>query len=206
MVKLQIILGSTRPGRVGESVARWAESVASKRRDVEFELVDVADYNLPLLDEPVPPLLNQYSKDHTKKWAAKIAEADGYVFVTGEYNHSIPGAFKNAVDFLNKEWNDKSIGFISYGSNSGGRAVEHWRGVAGELRMADVREQLLLNLAQDFENWSVFKPTDAHEEQLNKVIDQVASWARALEPIRSAKWLDKTPNQSVAKQTVSPAI
>ena len=185
MVKLQIILGSTRPGRVGEGVAKWAYKTAQRRDDIEIELVDIADYDLPLLDEPVPPMMNQYTKDHTKKWSQKIAQADGYIFVTGEYNHSIPGAFKNAVDFLNHEWHDKAVGFISYGSSGGGRAVEHWRGISGELHMADVREQLLLSLQTDFEHWSVFKPTDIHVEQLGKVIDGVAKWAGALKTLRS---------------------
>lgn len=203
MVKLQIVLGSTRPGRVGEGVAKWANEIAAKRTDIQVELVDIAEYNLPLLDEPMPAMMGQYSKDHTKKWSAKIAEADGYVFVTGEYNHGIPGAFKNAVDYLNHEWKNKAIGFVSYGSNGGDRAVEHWRGVAGELNMADVREQLVLSLMTDFENWSVFKPTEAHEAKLNLVLDQVASWATALQPVRSETWLTKLPNQAVAKVPIT---
>lgn len=206
MVKLQIVLGSTRPGRVGEGVARWVQQIASKRQDIEVELVDIANYNLPLLDEPMPPMMNSYTKDHTKKWSAKIAEADGYIFVTGEYNHSIPGAFKNAVDYLNVEWKNKAIGFVSYGSNGGDRAVEHWRGVAGELNMADVREQLVLSLPNDFENWSVFKPTNDHEAKLNLVLDQVASWSAALQPVRSAKWLEKLPSQAVARQRVVSTV
>lgn len=185
MVKLQIILGSTRPGRNGEAVAKWVFDIAKQRPDFEAELVDVADYNLPVLDEPVPALMHQYSQEHTKKWAAKIAEADGFIFVSGEYNHSIPGALKNAIDFLNAEWNDKAVGFVSYGSAGGARSVEHLRGVAGELRMADVREQLLLYLDRDFENYSVFKSTEGHETQLNKVFDQVITWAEALQGVRA---------------------
>lgn len=185
MIKLQIILGSTRPGRIGEAVAGWVYESAKQRHDFQPELVDVADYDLPLLDEPVPALMRQYSKDHTKRWAAKIAEADGYIFVTGEYNHSIPGALKNAIDYLNAEWNDKSLGFVSYGSNGGSRAVEHLRGAAAEVRMASVREQLLLYLDRDFENYSHFMPTEQHELQLNKVFDQILNWAEALRPVRA---------------------
>jgi NAD(P)H-dependent FMN reductase len=184
MVKLQIILGSTRPGRAGEAVAQWAYKAASKRDDFEVELVDVADYELPLLDEPVPPMMKQYTKEHTKKWSEKIAQADGYIIVAAEYNHSIAGGLKNAIDYLNHEWRDKSVGFVSYGSAGGARAVEHLRGVAGELHMADVREQILLYLASDFEKYSDFKPTETHEEQLNKVFDQVTRWAKALQPLR----------------------
>jgi NAD(P)H-dependent FMN reductase len=183
-MKIQIILGSTRPGRVGQAVAKWALEVAQARSDAEFELVDVADYNLPLLDEPVPPLLNQYTKEHTKIWSSKIAKADGYVFVTAEYNHSVPGAFKNAVDYLNHEWHDKPLGLVSYGSAGGARAAEAWRLVAGELHLADVREQLMLDLAVDFENYSTFKPTEQHAKQLNVVLDQVIRWGGAFKDLR----------------------
>jgi NAD(P)H-dependent FMN reductase len=184
MVKLQVILGSTRPGRAGEAVAKWVYKEASKRDDLEVEMVDVADYELPLLDEPVPPSIGAPTKEHTKKWAEKIGDADGYIFVAAEYNHSIAGGLKNAIDYLYKEWNNKAAGFVSYGSNGGSRAVEHLRGVAAELQIADVREQLLLNLANDFENYSTFKPTKQHEEKLNKVLDQTVAWAEALQSVR----------------------
>ena len=184
MLKIAIILGSTRPGRIGEGVANWAFEVASKRTDAEFELVDIADYDLPLLDEPVPPSLGQYSKEHTKRWAAKIDSFDGFVFVTSEYNHGIPGALKNALDFIFKEWNNKSAGFVSYGSAYGARAVESLRLVMGELMIADVRQQVLLSLFTDFENYSVFKPAERHETALNTVIDQVVAWGTALRSVR----------------------
>ena len=184
MLKIAIILGSTRPGRIGESVATWALEVASKRTDAEFELVDIADYNLPLLDEPVPPSLGQYSKEHTKRWAAKIDSFDAFIFVTPEYNHGIPGALKNALDFIFKEWNNKAAGFVSYGSAYGARAVEGLRLVMGELMVADVRAQVMLSLFADFENYSVFKPADRHETTLNTVIDQVVAWGSALKTVR----------------------
>ena len=184
MIKIAIILGSTRPGRIGESVAKWAMEIASKRTDAEFELVDIADYNLPLLDEPVPPSLGQYSKDHTKRWAAKIDSFDGFIFVTPEYNHGISGALKNAIDFLFKEWNNKAAGFVGYGSAYGARAVESLRLVMGELMIADVRAQVMLSLFTDFENYSTFKPADRHETSLNAVIDQVIAWSTALRTVR----------------------
>jgi len=186
-MKIQIILGSTRPNRLGEGVAKWVFETASKRSDADFELVDVKDFNLPLLDEPAPPMMHQYTKEHTKTWSEKISEADGYIFVTGEYNRGIPGAFKNAVDYLNWEWKDKALGFVSYGSAGGSRAVDHWRGVASELHMADVREVLHLYLMSDFENYSMFKPTEDHAAQLNKVIDEVKAWSEALKPLRSTE-------------------
>lgn len=110
MIKLAIVVGSTRPGRVGDAVARWAYELSKKRTDAEFELVDIQDFELPLLDEPSPPSMRKYSKERTKKWAAKVASFDGYVFVTPEYNHSISGALKNAVDLLFAEWNYKAAG------------------------------------------------------------------------------------------------
>jgi NAD(P)H-dependent FMN reductase len=184
MLKIAIILGSTRPGRIGESVAKWALEVASKRTDAEFELVDIADYDLPLLDEPVPPSMGQYSKEHTKRWAAKIDSFDAFVFVTPEYNHGVPAALKNALDFIFKEWNNKSAGFVSYGSAYGARAVESLRLVMGELMIADVRNQVLLSLFTDFENYSVFKPAERHETTLNAVFDQVIAWGTALRAVR----------------------
>ena len=102
MLKIAIILGSTRPGRNGESVAQWVHGITKTRRDAEFELIDVADYNLPLLDEPVPPSMGQYMHEHTRTWSAKIASFDAYVFVTPEYNHSTSAALKNAIDYLYK--------------------------------------------------------------------------------------------------------
>src|SRR6059058_248325 len=158
MIKIAIILGSTRPNRNGEAVAKWVYEVAKKRSDAEFELVDIKDFNLPLLDEPVPPSMGQYSKSHTKTWAAKIDTFDAYVFVTPEYNHGTSGALKNAIDFLFAEWNNKAAGFVGYGSAGGVRAVEHLRLVMGELQVADVRAQVMLSLFTDFENFTIFKP------------------------------------------------
>src|SRR4029078_10093169 len=176
MLKVAIIIGSTRPGRVGESVARWAYELAARRKDAEFELVDIRDYNLPLLDEPIPPSQGKYSKDHTKKWAVKIASFDAYVFVTPEYNHGICGALKNAIDYLYAEWNNKAAGFVGYGSAGGARAVEHLRLVRAEWQVATVRNQVLLSLRDDFENYSVFKPREFHEKTLGQVFDQVIAW------------------------------
>jgi NAD(P)H-dependent FMN reductase len=106
-LKVAIILGSTRPGRNGEVVSQWIYQIAKKRSDANFELIDIKDYNLPLLDEPIPPSLGQYTKEHTKTKSLKIDSFDAYIFVTAEYNHGIPGALKNAIDFLFKEWNNK---------------------------------------------------------------------------------------------------
>ena len=187
MLKIGIILGSTRPGRNGAAVAAWVLEQAQKRGDAQFELVDLADFHLPLLDEGVPPAMGQYSKEHTKIWSQKIASLDAYVFVTPEYNHSTSGALKNAIDFLYKEWNNKSAGFVSYGSAGGVRAVEHLRLIMAELQVADVREQVALSLFTDFENFSVFKPAPMHEKKVEAMLNQVISWGRALKTLREGE-------------------
>ncbi|MZE70480.1 NAD(P)H-dependent oxidoreductase [Streptomyces sp. SID5789] len=186
MTKIGIILGSTRPGRNGEAVARWVLDVASKRGDAEYELVDLLDYKLPHLDEALPPSMGQYSQPHTQEWARKIASFDGFVMVTPEYNHSTSGVLKNAIDYLFAEWNNKAVGFVSYGAMGGARAVEHLRLVAGELQMADVRAQVGLSLFHDFENFSVLKPGDHQVDALGAVLDQVLAWSGALAPLRAA--------------------
>ena len=184
MLRIAIIIGSTRPGRNGEAVARWVYEIAQQRSDAEFELVDIKDFNLPLLDEPVPPSLGQYTKEHTKAWAAKIDSFDAYVFVTPEYNHGTSGALKNAIDFLYKEWNNKAAGFVGYGSALGARAVEHLRLVMGELQVADVRAQVGLSLFTDFENFSVFKPAARQEQSVGAMLEQVIAWGGALKTLR----------------------
>jgi NAD(P)H-dependent FMN reductase len=184
MVKVGIIVGSTRPGRKALDVARWVHGIASKRADAEFEVVDIKDFNLPLLDEPIPPSAGRPSQPHTLTWAAKIASFDGFVFVTPEYNHSTSGALKNAIDYLFREWNNKAAGFVGYGSAGGARAIEHLRLVMGELMVADVRVQVMLSLFTDFENFTAFKPAPAHEKTVNAMIDQVVAWSGALKPLR----------------------
>src|SRR2546423_2515072 len=137
-LRIAIILGSTRPGRNGEAVAKWVHEIAKKRSDAEFELVDIKDFNLPLLDEPVPPIMGQYSKPHTKTWAAKIGSFDAYVFVTPEDNHGTSGALKNAIDFLFAEWTNKAAGFVSYGGPLGARPVGPPRLYLAQKQIANV--------------------------------------------------------------------
>jgi NAD(P)H-dependent FMN reductase len=183
MLKVGIILGSTRPNRNGEAVARWVEQQVKDRRDASYEFVDIKDFNLPLLDEPIPPSQGKYSQPHTKAWAAKIASFDAFVFVTPEYNHGTSGALKNAIDFLYREWNNKAAGFVGYGSAGGTRAVESLRLVMGELMVADVRQQVALSLFTDFES-GTFKPAAMHEKSVNTMLDQVVAWGTALQSVR----------------------
>ena len=184
MLKVGIITGSTRPNRKSRDVANWALEIARKRSDAEYELVDIKDFELPLLDEPMPPSMGRYQQPHTKRWAAKIASLDAFVFVSPEYNHGIPAALKNAIDFLFAEWKDKAAGFVSYGAAGGARAVEQLRLVLAEVHVATVRAQVLLSMMTDFENFTTFKPASHHEKAVGTVLDQVVAWAGALKQLR----------------------
>ncbi len=186
MVKLAIVVGSTRPGRKAEVVAKWVLEHAQGRNDATFELVDIQDFNLPLLDEPIPPSMGKYSKPHTKLWAARIAQFDGFVFVTPEYNHAPSGALKNALDFIYAEWNNKAAGFVGYGSLGAARSVEQLRLILAELQVATVRAQVALSLATDFENYTTFKPDPRHIKTLGTLFDQLTAWAGALKTVRAA--------------------
>lgn len=186
MLRIAIIPGSTRPGRKSLEVAQWVLGIASARGDAEYVMLDIADYGLPLLDEPVPPSLGRYSKPHTLKWSEAVAPCDGFVFVTPEYNHAAPAALKNAIDFLFREWNDKAAGFVSYGSAGGVRAVEVLRLVMGEIKVADVRAQVMLSLREDFEEMKTFKPREHHAKSVGAMLDEVLRWAGALKPLRGA--------------------
>jgi NAD(P)H-dependent FMN reductase len=186
MTRIGVILGRTRPGRRVESVARWVMEQARRRSDAEFELVDLADYPLPHLDEPLPPSMGQYHNAHTQEWAATIGRFDGFVFITPEYNHSTSGVLKNAIDFLYAQWNNKAMGVVSYGVVGGTRAAEHLRLVAGELQMADVRTNVALSLFTDFENFTELRP-GAHQPQLlDTLFGEVIAWSEALAPLRHA--------------------
>ncbi len=188
MPRIAVVTGSTRPGRHNEAVARWVHGIAEQRTDGQFELVDIADYALPLLDEGTPPAMAKYTKPHTKVWSEKIASFDGYVFVTPEYNHGISGALKNAIDYLNREWHNKAAGFVSYGGGaSGARAVEQLRLVLAELQVATVRAQALLSFFTDFEEFTTFKPLPKRSAEVGAMLDQVVSWATALRTVRQPR-------------------
>lgn len=186
MLRIAIVLGSTRPGRRGEAVAQWVlEHLQSQQPpETRFELLDIADFRLPLLDEPVPPSQGQYQHAHTRRWAEAVASFDGFVFVTPEYNHGTSGALKNALDFLYREWNDKAAAFVSYGSAGGTRAVEQLRLVMAELQVADVRAQVALSLFTDWQEFTDFRPAAHHEKSLAALATQLLDWAGALQQLR----------------------
>ncbi|MEV0221046.1 NAD(P)H-dependent oxidoreductase [Streptomyces sp. NPDC050704] len=187
MIDVAIIIGSTRPGRKGEAVADWVHDLAGKRGDASFEVVDLADFALPPLDEPMPAITGQYTQPHTHAWAAKIASFDAYVLVTPEYNHSAPGPLKNAIDFLYAEWTNKAAGFVGYGSAGGARAIEHLRLVMSCLQVAHVSAQVELSLFTDFEDFTVFRPAGRHEETLTTLLGQVIAWGAALKVLRGGE-------------------
>lgn len=186
MTRIAILVGSTRPGRNGEAVAYWVHERAVQRDDASFELVDIAKQDLPFLDEPAPAALDSgYTQPHTRRWSQTIASFDGYVFVTPEYNHSVSGALKNAIDYLYGEWHNKAAGFVGYGLHGGVRAVEHLRLVMAELHVATVRDQVALSLFTDFENMREFRPASHHGEMLDRLLGEVVAWSGALAPLRA---------------------
>ncbi|OHB17989.1 MAG: hypothetical protein A2749_00140 [Parcubacteria group bacterium RIFCSPHIGHO2_01_FULL_45_26] len=187
MIKIKIIAGSTRPGRFNTQPVKWLAEIAKKRTDMAVEVLDLAEINLPIYDEAIPAMFKKYDKEHTKKWSTMIDEADGFVIVTPEYNHSIPGAIKNAIDFLNQEWAYKPVSFVSYGSLAGGsRAVEHLRGVAGELKMYDLREQLMLpNYWENLDDKGSYKFTEIQAKSANAILDSLVFWAGVMKDARA---------------------
>ena len=184
-LKLAIIVGSTRPGRRGKAVADWVLAKAKERTSADYELIDLIDHPLPHIDEPLPPSLGKYAREHTKAWAATIGEFDGYVFVTPEYNHSTSGVLKNAIDYVYGEWNNKAAAFVAYGTAGGARAIEHLRAVSSELQIATVRQTVMFSLMTDFENFSVFTPAAYHDALAVTLFTQLESWAGALKAIRA---------------------
>jgi NAD(P)H-dependent FMN reductase len=185
MTRIAVILGSTRPGRKGKAVADWVVERASHRTDAEFVLVDLVDHPLPHLDEPVQPSMGSYENEHTKRWSATIEPFDGYVFVTPEYNHAVPGVLKNAIDYLYREWNNKAAGFVGYGTVGGARAVEQLRLIASGVELATVRAQVALSLFTDFEDRLRFTPSEANDRSLDATLDAVVAWSSALASLRS---------------------
>ncbi|WP_028561988.1 NADPH-dependent FMN reductase [Paenibacillus pinihumi] len=178
MAKLNIgiILGSTRQGRLSPQVGEWVKGIAEHRADANYEIIDIADFKLPFLGEADAPGI--------ASWNEKLASLDGFVFIVQEYNHSITGALKNALDLAREAWNDKAAGIVSYGAAGGARAAEHLRGILGELKVADVRTHPTLSLFTDFVNGSEFKPQDHHLNNVNAMLDEVAAWSGALKTLR----------------------
>lgn len=184
MTKIAIITGSTRPGRVNRQVADWVLA-NSNGIAADVEIVDIADYNLPVLDEAYPALYQNYMNEHTKKFSAKIAEFDAYIFIVPEYNHSVSPALTNAISYLNAEFHNKAAGIVSYGSAMGVRAAEHLRCILSELQVAHVQRTVMFNLFTDFEEFTTFKPAEINASQLQPMLEQLLPWANALKGVRA---------------------
>jgi NAD(P)H-dependent FMN reductase len=185
MVKIGIITGSTRDSRVNIQVAEWVKSIADKRTDAEFELVDIKDYNLPRYNEPVPAIMTQdYKTPEAHPWSKKISELDGFVFITPEYNKAVTSGLKDAIDYLYVEWNNKAAGIVSYGSSLGVTAANNLRLILTVPAVATVRTQPALSLFTDFENMTTFKPAPFHEENVQNMLNEVVAWSTGLKTIR----------------------
>ncbi|MEU6854926.1 NAD(P)H-dependent oxidoreductase [Actinacidiphila alni] len=183
-LRIGLILGSTRPGRRGDQIAAWALEAARAHGGADYELVDLADHGLGNLDEPGNPNLQQYQHDHTRAWGELVGGFDGYVFLVPEYNHSYPGALKNALDYVYREWNDKAAGIISYGGwVAGARAAEALRLVLAELQVATVRAQPTISTHASFRTGS-FVPPEGLDTAVAGMLDQVIAWSGALREVR----------------------
>lgn len=189
-MKIAIILGSTRPGRFGAQVADWVVAQVADRDDAEYEMVDLADYDLDLLNEPTVPgaAKRQYDNPKTRRWGAKIDEFDAYVFVTPEYNHGVPAALKNAFDVLYPEWVHKGAALVSYGADGGVRAVEHWRTILANAQMHVVRGQVSFSTmleVEQREDGDVFAPAERRTKELGNVLRQLTRLTDATASLRS---------------------
>jgi len=190
-VKIHVIIGSTRQKRFAEKPAAWIYEEAKKRPELDVELVDLRDYPLPFFDEPISParMEGKYSNDIVTKWAQKVAEADGYIIISPEYNHGYPAVLKNAFDHIYPEWNNKPVGFVSYGSAGGARVIEQLRQVVIELQMAPIKaaihipSQVYRSIIRP-EAGNTSNPFDTLQNQANAFLDQLIWWTKALKVAR----------------------
>lgn len=183
---LYVVVGSVRPGRVGLPVARWFAEHARRHGAFEVRLVDLAEVGLPLYDEPKHPRFRQYEHEHTKRWSALVEQADAFVFVTPEYNHSYGAALKNALDYLNHEWRDKPAGIVSYGGVSAGtRAMAALRPVLAVLGMPTVPTAVNVPfVAKSLNENREFVPPEATVKGADAMLGELARWTGAFKVIR----------------------
>lgn len=189
MLHIKVILGSTRPNRFGIQPAEWITKLGQAYADkATFELVDLKEINLPLLDVHTPPsMMPPTQSDHQAAWAKIIDEADGFIFVTPEYNHSYPAALKNAIDYLAQEWANKPVAFVAYGAEAGGaRAVQHLRSITGWLKMYDISEGIsLVSYFMNLDDQGQFKFNEKHEEKAKAMLDSLLFWTEEMKASRA---------------------
>lgn len=185
MPTIKIILGSSRPTGFSRQPGTWLYEVAKGMEGVDFEIVDLAEVNLPFMDEPQPPMMGNYQNEHTKEWSKVIGEADGFVFVVAEYNHGYTPLLKNAIDYLYSEWLHKPVAFLSYGSHAGGaRAVDQLRPVVGHLNMYDISEHVIMpNYYLDMKDGQ-FQFTERHEDAARTMLTSLIFWADKMKSAR----------------------
>lgn len=187
MLNLQIIICSTRPGRVGPSVARWFHEFAARHGKFDAALIDLAEFNLPMYDEPNHPRMQKYEKEHTRRWSASVAAGDAYVFVTPEYNYCPPPAFVNALNYVYVEWNYKPCGFVSYGGLSGGmRAVQMEKQLVNTVKMMPMVEGVAIPMVtQQLDADMKFSSNELIDSAGKTMLDELLKWAEALRVMRS---------------------
>ncbi len=190
-LKIQVIIGSTRPNRFSEKPAQWIYEEAKKKQDVQIELLDLRDYPMPYYNEPMSPtrLKDNYSDEMVKKWVEKVGEADGYIIVSPEYNHGYPAVLKNALDYPYYEWNKKAVGFVAYGNVGGARAVEQLRQVAIELQMAPIKTAIhipgpIFLAVRNQKEGEVSNPFEPLHERADMFLNEMIWWSKALKVAR----------------------
>ena len=184
-IRLHVIIGSTRPGRIGLTVGQWMHEQAVKNGLFDATLVDLAVADLPMYDEPKHPSLQQYTHEHTKAWAATVSAADAYVFVTPEYNYGPPPALVNALNYVYKEWNFKPAAFVSYGGISGGlRAVQVEKQILTTLKVVPLVEAVVIPMVQQFLTEGRFQGSELHEAAATAMLKELHRWAEVLLPLR----------------------
>lgn len=187
MYKLKIINSTVRPGRKGPLVTAWIEERARLHGQFEVEVLDLAAINLPLMNEPNHPVLQQYQHEHTRYWSAKIAAADAFVFVTAEYDFNYPAPLRNALEYLYKEWNYKAAGIVSYGGVSAGtRAANALRADLSVFKMVPMYEMVNFPFfSQLINGQNQFSPTEQSEKAAKTMLDEIARWTKGLKTIRA---------------------
>jgi NAD(P)H-dependent FMN reductase len=182
-----LIIASTRPGRAGLPIGQWFEGVARQHGGFDLDVVDLAELNLPFMDEPNHPRLRQYTRQHTKDWSVRVAAADAFVIVTPEYNHGFPAPLKNAIDYLLHEWAFKPVGFVSYGGVAAGtRAVQMFKPVADVLKLTAVPEAVAIPFFQRFmTDDGAFQLEEGLVDAARVMLNELARWVRALRPLRA---------------------
>ena len=185
MLNIAIIPGTSRPQALNPQIVNWVEQQLASNDDVRAEVVDFGSFDLPLLDEVVPAGAKMYANDHTKAWGAKLEEFDAFIFVTPEYNHSISGSLKNALDFVATEFNHKVAGIVNYGADKGVRAAEHLRHILANYKLAVVRDQGSFSIFTDVAD-GTFAPAEVSAAPFASMVDDIVAWGEALKSVREA--------------------